>query len=186
MADVPRAPRRVVVGVDRNGRSVVVADTEAPRTHAFAQPKGMRTTLLWKLGVDSPDPAAAETTKEELWDCPGPGEITFSALTVPPDSVFQSDFDPIAAGDEQQRVSPTLAGLFVADGEPGFHTTDTTDFAVVTEGELVLVLDNGVEVTLKPGDTVVQNATRHAWRNPGPRPASAVFVMVGARGRARV
>jgi hypothetical protein len=25
----------------------------------------------------------------------------------------------------------------------------------------------GVEVTLRPGDTVVQNGTRHRWKNPG-------------------
>ena len=30
-----------------------------------------------------------------------------------------------------------------------------------------LELDNGAEVTLEPGDVVVQNGTRHRWHNRG-------------------
>jgi quercetin dioxygenase-like cupin family protein len=32
----------------------------------------------------------------------------------------------------------------------------------VLEGEVWLELDDGAEVRLRPGDTVVQNGTRHA------------------------
>ncbi|MEC7118185.1 MAG: cupin domain-containing protein [Actinomycetota bacterium] len=48
-------------------------------------------------------------------------------------------------------------------------------------GEVVLELDDGVEVTLKPGDTVVQNGTRHAWRNRTSEPAVLVVVLIGAK-----
>ena len=50
---------------------------------------------------------------------------------------------------------------------PGMHTTATIDFEVVLDGEIWLELDDGVEVHLRAGDTVVQNGTRHAWRNHG-------------------
>jgi uncharacterized cupin superfamily protein len=44
-------------------------------------------------------------------------------------------------------------------------------------GELVLELDDGAEVMLQPGDTVVQNGTRHLWINRSGEPAQfAVFV----------
>ena len=33
---------------------------------------------------------------------------------------------------------------------------------------------------LGPGDTVVQNGTRHAWRNPYDEPCTMVVVLVGA------
>ena len=39
------------------------------------------------------------------------------------------------------------------------HTTDTIDFEVVLDGEVWLELDDGVEVHLRAGDTVVQNGT---------------------------
>ena len=35
-------------------------------------------------------------------------------------------------------------------------------------------------VTAGPGDTVIQNGTRHAWRNPYDEPCRMVVVLVGA------
>jgi quercetin dioxygenase-like cupin family protein len=64
--------------------------------------------------------------------------------------------------------------------DPGMHTTDTTDFEIVLSGQVVLELDDGAEVTLSPGDTVVQNGTRHRWRNPGTAPAVIGVAIVGA------
>lgn len=60
------------------------------------------------------------------------------------------------------------------------HTTATLDFEVVLEGEVWLELDDGVEVHLRAGDTVVQNGTRHAWRNKGTVPARLAIFIVGA------
>ena len=60
------------------------------------------------------------------------------------------------------------------------HTTDTIDFEVVLEGTVVLELDDGAEVTLHPGDTVVQNGTRHRWKNPGDSPARLALFICGA------
>ena len=44
------------------------------------------------------------------------------------------------------------------------HRTRTLDYAVVIEGEIVLVLSDG-EVVLGPGEVVVQRGTDHAWEN---------------------
>ena len=44
---------------------------------------------------------------------------------------------------------------------PGMHMTDTVDFVVVLSGEAVLELDDGAEVTVRAGDCIVQNGTRH-------------------------
>jgi quercetin dioxygenase-like cupin family protein len=65
----------------------------------------------------------------------------------------------------------------------GMHTTDTVDFEYVISGEVWLELDNGVEVHLRAGDTVVQNGTRHAWRNRGSQPCRMVTILVGAHRR---
>jgi quercetin dioxygenase-like cupin family protein len=59
------------------------------------------------------------------------------------------------------------------------HTTPTVDYAVVLDGEILLDLDAGQTTLLLPGDVVVQNGTRHAWRNPGSTPATIFVVLIG-------
>jgi mannose-6-phosphate isomerase-like protein (cupin superfamily) len=44
------------------------------------------------------------------------------------------------------------------------HRTKTLDYAVVIEGEIVLILDDS-EVVLRKGDVSVQRGTDHAWEN---------------------
>lgn len=39
------------------------------------------------------------------------------------------------------------------------------DYAIVTKGSITLLLEKDLEVVLKEGDTVVQRATMHGWRN---------------------
>jgi quercetin dioxygenase-like cupin family protein len=51
--------------------------------------------------------------------------------------------------------------------DPAMQKTNTVDYAVVSEGEIWLGLDDAKTVDLKRGDVVVQNGTRHAWRNKG-------------------
>jgi quercetin dioxygenase-like cupin family protein len=80
---------------------------------------------------------------------------------------------------EFEAALPGLAGHMEPDA-PGMHTTATIDFEVVLDGEVWLELDDGVEVHLRPGDTVVQNGTRHAWRNHGDEPARLAVFIVGA------
>ncbi|TIO18230.1 MAG: cupin domain-containing protein, partial [Mesorhizobium sp.] len=48
------------------------------------------------------------------------------------------------------------------------------------KGRLILELDDGRTVELNAGDTVVQQGTRHAWRNPGDQPATISVIMLGA------
>ena len=44
---------------------------------------------------------------------------------------------------------------------------------------MVLELDDGHRTPLSTGDIVIQNGTRHSWRNPGDRPATMAFVLIG-------
>ena len=73
---------------------------------------------------------------------------------------------------------PGAAGHYDPD-RPGMHTTQSVDIGVVLDGQLVLELDDG-EVLLGPGDVIVQNGTRHAWRNRSDRNCTMAFVMIGA------
>jgi quercetin dioxygenase-like cupin family protein len=76
---------------------------------------------------------------------------------------------------------PGLAERFDPD-DPGMHSTPTVDYAVVLEGEVWLVMAGGEGTLLRRGDVVIQNATRHAWRNRSERPATIATVLVGIGG----
>ena len=58
------------------------------------------------------------------------------------------------------------------------HRTQTIDYGIVLEGEIWLVLDDGSQTRLGPGDVAIQRGTDHAWENRSDRPARIVFVLV--------
>jgi mannose-6-phosphate isomerase-like protein (cupin superfamily) len=66
-------------------------------------------------------------------------------------------------------------------GAPGMHTSDTIDYGVVVRGEMTLELDDGKMIHLRQGDCIVQNGTRHRWRNPLPEPCLMAYVSVGGK-----
>src|SRR3954470_10932828 len=64
---------------------------------------------------------------------------------------------------------------------PRRHRTSTTDYAVVLSGEIEMELDDGVTVTLRQGDALVQRGTIHNWVNRGKAPCVIAFVLVDAK-----
>nr|POE89289.1 dna repair protein rhp7 [Quercus suber] len=46
------------------------------------------------------------------------------------------------------------------------HRTQSVDYGIVLEGQVVSVLDSGEEQLMSRGDVMVQRATMHAWKNP--------------------
>jgi mannose-6-phosphate isomerase-like protein (cupin superfamily) len=139
---------------------------------------GMKTSVIWSTDgspADSTDPTAALQSV-----IPAPGESVMLVVDLAPDAVMASpDFDPEQAFAEQGAASPGLVELFEPEN-PGFHTTPTIDYFILLDGELHLELDNGEERLVKAGDVVIQNATRHRWRNETDRPARFAVVLVGA------
>ena len=60
------------------------------------------------------------------------------------------------------------------------HRTRSVDYAIIMEGEIDMLLDEG-EIHLKAGDVVVQQATHHAWVNRGTKPCRVAFVLIDAK-----
>lgn len=51
-------------------------------------------------------------------------------------------------------------------GSTGFmHRTQSLDYGIVLEGNVILELDDGSSTPLTRGDVAIQRATMHAWRN---------------------
>jgi mannose-6-phosphate isomerase-like protein (cupin superfamily) len=114
---------------------------------------------------------------------PPTGGFRFGFFSVPPAGVdIPPDLDINAALAEMDEKMPGMAAPMEPDN-PGMHTTDTIDFEVVLSGEVICELDDGAEVTLKKGDTFVQNGTRHRWRNPGSETVVLFVALLGAERR---
>jgi hypothetical protein len=173
--------RRVVTGIGPEGRSGMVSDGPAPRSAQFATLPGYAQALVWSTGADAAvGPGTPRDDSPRVSFVPGPGESRLMFVTFPPDSVMtRPDFDGAAFGAEFARETPGLAETFEME-HPGVHTSNTIDYDVVLDGEIVLELDDG-EVTLRRHDVVVQHGTRHAWRNRSDGPATMLFVLIGAK-----
>jgi hypothetical protein len=63
---------------------------------------------------------------------------------------------------------------------PGFHKTDSIDYAIVLSGEIYALMDEG-EVLLKAGDVLIQRGTNHAWSNRTEQPCCIAFVLIDAK-----
>ena len=98
------------------------------------------------------------------------------ALTPPPGVTFESGLA------ELNEKIPGM-GRHFDRSTPGMHTTDTVDYCIVVRGEMTLELDDGRIVTLQQGDCVIQNGTRHRWRNPLAEPCLMAFISVGGKPR---
>ena len=176
---------RRVVTTHKAGKAAVLTDGEPPRARVFQHIPGMEFSFAWATG---PDPVilstgGQEAVKEATTMIPKPGESRLLFVTFPPDAwMMRDDFDPISAMAEFSEHQSEMAAVQEID-HPGMHRTDSIDYVVVLDGELTLELDDGEAVSLKTGDVVVQDGTRHAWRNYSDRPASLVIVLIGATRR---
>lgn len=170
--------RRVVTGHDSNGKSVFASDELVDGYHPMLNPASAF-HLLWNGDEPPrfPDDGARPAPTTYF---PAVGGFRFGTFTLPPaGTATPADLDVPAALAEMEANLPGMLG-HMDPSQPGMHTTSTIDFEVVLTGQVVLELDDGAEVVLEAGDTVVQNGTRHAWHNRGDVPAHIAVFLIGA------
>ena len=164
--------RRVVTGVNAEGQALVVQDGLAPVT--VSRPAlNMEAALIW-------------TTSETPADLSQYDEPTLRPSAIGPTPggslVRVTDFlpQPEAVDNETVQKEFGLGGDAQGGRHALMHRTRTLDYAIVLDGEIDMLLDEG-EVHLKAGDILVQRGTNHAWVNRGDRPCRIAFVMVDAQ-----
>jgi hypothetical protein len=175
----PTTYRRIVTA-NQNGKSVIQSDEEM-EAYEFESIASYEHTLIWV------NPTTPDLSKEQRFDhypdsvVPGPGGTSLHFVTFPPSSVFADpSFDGEAARREALIRLKGLADHFEKEDQ-AMHKTNTVDYVVVYDGEIWLELDDTKTVHLKRGDVVVQNGTRHAWRNKGTKPVTMLFFLHGAK-----
>lgn len=178
MAGELKPIRRVLTGDDAQGQSFVQEDGPSPSVRTVPERPGYRVSNLWRTcaagRVDAPDSIA-----EHKGVSPPEGGTVLRIIDFPPEPA-----DP----QELQRALQATFGAMFRDAQhapkpgehPGMHRTDTVDYAIMLEGELVAILDQE-ETVLRAGDVLVQRGTNHAWANRSGRPARIAFILVDAK-----
>lgn len=138
--DLPEI-HRFVTGHDSSGKAIAVVK-DVPRWAHYAK-KSRAYNVLYttqKFPADMSDDQDVQAHEELLKS----GSL---GLVVPGGTVLRIvDFAP--------NVPAAM------------HRTQSLDYGIVLEGEILMLLDSGEQHHLKRGDVAIQRATLHAWKNP--------------------
>lgn len=176
------AVRLVVTGHDAQGSSIFQSDEAVPGTSIALVP-GFETHELWSTQGDREVPFSGGAPGVPNYFPSHDGSV-FRVADFPPtgENLVSTDIDMDEALREAEVKLPGLVA-HLEPGSDGMHTTDSVDYGIVLEGEIELELDHGEIRLLKAGDVVVQNGTRHAWRNRSGKRCRMAFILLGARRR---
>jgi hypothetical protein len=160
--------RRIVTGNDAKGNSRIVEDAPATAIRTVPERPGYRAVNVWRTNAD-----AVENHKGIL---PPKGGTILRIIDFPP--------EPKDPEERRRRIAATFGGIFKdashdkREGKhPGMHATDTVDYAIVLEGEIWAVMDEG-ETLMRAGDVLIQRGTNHAWANRSDATARIAFVLI--------
>jgi hypothetical protein len=175
---MPRPIRRVVTGHNADGVAVFISDGPAPAVYDRG-PGATAVTELWEThatpanNAGNSDPTLGQTQRLP----PPKNGSKFRVVEYPPDS------KRVAALRAPDASHNNKSEGYVRDlankRHPGFHKTNTIDYAIVLSGEIYALMEEG-EVLLKPGDVLVQRGTNHAWSNRTEAPCCVAFVLIDA------
>jgi hypothetical protein len=164
--------RRIVTGNDAHGNSRIVEDAPAAAIRTVTERPGYRAVNVWRTHAD-----AVEKHQGIL---PPKGGTILRIIDFPP--------EPKDPEERRRRIAATFGGIFKdashdkREGKhPGMHTTDTVDYAIVLEGEIWAVMDEG-ETLMRAGDVLIQRGTNHAWANRSNATARIAFVLIDGKG----
>lgn len=149
--------RRVVTGHDAAGKSIVLSDGHPPQDHPMSGPEvGADFVEIWHEANAVPELTAQPAAE--------PNDRAFTIMPPSGHLIRFIELYPASAGGQKTVM----------------HRTRTLDYATVIEGEVVLHLSDS-EVTLRPGDVVVQRGTDHAWENRTDSVTRMAFFHLNAR-----
>jgi mannose-6-phosphate isomerase-like protein (cupin superfamily) len=152
---------RVVTGYDENGSPALVLQGEPPTVISAGR---YVTTELWVSDPATPLAPGADAAAREWALEPPPGGACFRIVEIAPDARGQDQGGSADHGEFQ-----------------GAHQTDTLDYVTVLSGAVTLVVGDS-EVTLRPGDCVVQQpGVPHDWQNRTAETSVMVGVLLSAR-----
>lgn len=167
--------RRIVTGHNAQGRSFFEQDGASPAQRTVAERPGYRVTNLWRTSL-SGNTQTADSIADHQGVLPPTGGTVVRIIEWPA--------EPEDPAELRRLMDKTFSAMYpdahrnVKPGEhPGMHTTDTVDYAIVLEGEIVAIMEEG-ETVMYQGDVLIQRGTAHAWANRSGKPVKVAFILV--------
>lgn len=169
--------RRVVTGQTEDDRHIY---THVEEVEPMEMGGGAKWYGVWGWESLPVLPFSPEGAYEPRSVFPKAGGMRINTVTFPPGfGVKGVEFPAIAPDPAFQALQAAVISGGEHDFDVGMHSTDSVDFGFVFSGEITLIQGDGSEVTLVPGDVMVQNGAKHAWENRGSEPCMICFVVLG-------
>ncbi|SFJ53495.1 Cupin domain-containing protein [Sphingomonas sp. NFR04] len=178
-----KSVRRVVTGHDAQGRAIIQEDGVVPRVQRVGGDIGPMFHEVWNTqATPAPiDAASGEPPEQGIVLAPPKNGTRIRVLDIPPEGDGIRNMTPEEA---RAHFAEVGAGDASAHGEGSrhalMHRTETIDYGIVLEGELVLIMDEG-ETTVRAGDIVIQRGTNHGWANRSDRNCRIAFILIDGR-----
>ena len=168
-------PARRIVTIDREpGLGALVTDGPAPDVRTDPGRPGYASQRMWV--TDSfPAKIVYETLHLPHTIEPPENGTVLRYVTFPPDGGWKGKVGATEVKAFFQAMgSPGASTYSAAAPHPYMQKTRTFDFCIVTEGEIVLVLDTQ-EVKMKAGEIAILRGANHAWSNRSSKPATVAI-----------
>ena len=164
----PRPVRRIVTGERPDGRSFIM--TDGPALNRTSRPGTPQAQVVWVTG-ESAAPGEDPAPAGHVFGFHSNGGTVLRVVDFPPDE--ENDREALGRFLDEHDVRDR----HTETRHPGFHKTPTLDYAIVLEGEICALMDDG-ETVMHAGDILVQRATHHSWSNRSGRPCRIAFVLI--------
>ncbi len=170
--------RRIVTGDGPDGRSRVVEDAPASSIRTVPERPGYRAVNIWRTEASPPRIGAPDSVAAHQGILPPKNGTILRIIDFPP--------EPRDPQELKRRLHSTFGGIYQdaqhdkSSRHPGMHKTDTIDYAIILEGEIWSVMDEG-ETLMRAGDVLIQRGTNHAWANRSSRTCRIAFVLMDGR-----
>ncbi len=160
--------RRVITGHDASGRAIIQDDGPVQRVQRIGGDIGPMFHEVWNTrATPAPiDAGSREPAEQGIILAPPENGTRIRVLDIPPEGDGIRTMTPKEARAHFAEVGAHDASAHDGEGSRHalMHRTETIDYGIVVEGELVLIMDEG-ETTVRAGDIVVQRGTNHGWSN---------------------
>jgi hypothetical protein len=176
--------RRIVTGHDSQGRAIIQDDNAVRRVQRVGGEISPLFHEVWNTR-SSPAPidaASGEPPEEGIMLAPPKNGTRIRVLDIPPEGdairnmtaeEAEAHFAEIGAGGASNAAKAGAKHALM-------HRTETIDYGIVLEGEVVLIMDEG-ETTVRAGDIVIQRGTNHGWANRSDSNCRIVFVLIDGK-----
>lgn len=177
-----KAPfRRIVTGHNEQGNAIIQEDGPPPRVQQIGGEIGPVFYEVWNTrATPAPiDRSSGEPREDGIVLAAPKNGTRIRVLDIPPEDErigelspeeARAHFEEIGAGDASSHSGQGSRHAFM-------HRTETVDYGIVLEGELVLIVDEG-ETIVRQGDIVIQRGTNHGWANRSGKNCRIAFILI--------